>query len=414
MAKNKKKKSVTDAAAEINQSNPNTVFIVAAVLLFIFAFIFVSVIYQGLTRTMRVYDETIDSIKNVSNVNNELLTTNTNLLMLVAGTASSDPTNTINDIHASFDNITNELNAYESTDKTDAETRRYKHAKAFIDAYRERVDSMLSEFIGGDSTVDVRRNTYVQEIHPLQTTAIEMFSVTMELSERATNDKIARIRRSFMGAELVIISVSILGEIAIFVISQISKRNREALAKQAAEIEAATRKFKHTKEKANEMAYTNILTGLKNRYALDNDLTPRLEGDQFNIAVFDLDNFRSINDMYGYDFGDEYLAMVAERLKTDYSNDADIYNITGNEFCFVFNREVSDMQASRISEHVIQTLAEWYTVANLNVQLTASGSTYHYLPGDCMTVSALLVKLDNVLRDAKRNGGNMVLQVMGI
>jgi diguanylate cyclase (GGDEF)-like protein len=410
----KKRKKLVDAAAEVNQENPNKVFIVAAVLIFVFSFIFVTVIYQGITRTMRVYDETIDSIRNVSNVNNELLTTNTNLLMLVAGTASSDPTNTINDIHSSFDNITNELTAYEALKKSDAEMRRYKHAKAFIDAYRTRVEAMLSEFIGGDSTVDVRRNTYVQEIHPLQTTAIEMFSVTIELSEKAIEDKIIRIRRAFMVAELIIVGVTIATEIAIFIVSQVSKRNRESLAKQAAEIEAATKKFKHTKEKANEMAYTNILTGLKNRYALDNDLTPRLESDQFNVAVFDLDNFRSINDMYGYDFGDEYLAMVAERLKADYNNDAEIYNITGNEFCFVFNREVSDMQAARISEHVIQTLSEWYTVANLNVQLTASGSTYHYLPGDCMSVSALLVKLDNVLRDAKRNGGNMVLQVMGI
>ena len=162
------------------------------------------------------------------------------------------------------------------------------------------------------------------------------------------------------------------------------------------------------------MAYTNILTGMKNRYALDNDISGRLETDQFNIAVFDMDNFRSINDMYGYDFGDEYLAMIAERLKEEYGNDAEIYNITGNEFCFVFNKEVSDIQATRIAERVIQTLAEWYTVLNLNVQLTASGSTCHYLPGDCISVSALLVKLDNVLRDAKRNGGNMVLQVMGI
>ncbi|MCR5121065.1 MAG: GGDEF domain-containing protein [Ruminococcus sp.] len=410
----KKKKNISDAAAEANQNNPNRIYIFAAIVLAVFSTVFIVIMFQGFDRTKVAYDGSINSIKNVSNVNNELLTTNTNLLMLVAGTASSDPTNTINDIHASFDNITNELNAYEATEKSEAETHRYKHAKAFIDAYRERVDLMLSEFIGGDSTVDVRRNTYVQEIHPLQTTAIEMFSVTMELSERYANERIANIQRTFMISVYIIIAVTIAGEIIIFIIARISKRNREALAKQAAEIEAATRKFKHTKEKANEMAYTNILTGLKNRYALDNDLTPRLEGDQFNIAVFDLDNFRSINDMYGYDFGDEYLAMVAERLKADYSNDADIYNITGNEFCFVFNREVSDMQAARIAEHVIQTLAEWYTVANLNVQLTASGSTYHYLPGDCMTVSALLVKLDNVLRDAKRNGGNMVLQVMGI
>ena len=409
MAKNKKK------AAEANQSgNPNTIFIFAAISLAIFSAIFVTIIYIGFARTVKVYDDTIQSIKKVSTVNDELMTTNNNLLMLVAGTGSSDPTNTINDINASFENITTELKSYEALDKSDVEMRRYRHAKAFIEAYETRVNSMLSEFIGGDETVSARRNAYVQEIHPLQATATEMFSVTMELSENHAEERVNNVQRAVMIAELVIIGVTILGEIAIFIIARVAKRNREALARQAAEIEAATAKFKHTKEKASEMAYTNILTGMKNRYALDNDLAPRLESDQFNIAVFDMDNFRSINDMYGYDFGDEYLATVAERLKDQYGKEAEIYNITGNEFCFVFNREVSDAQAMRLSDSVIQTLGEWYTVLNLNVQLTASGSVYHYLPGDSLSTSALLVKLDNVLREAKRNGGNMVLQVMGI
>lgn len=409
MAKKKDKK-----LQNTEEKNPNGIFVFAAIFLAVFVTIFIVLIYQGFMRTTRVYDATIDSIKKVSSVNNELLTTNTNLLMLVAGTGSSDPTNTINDINASFENITSDLKAYEALDKSDAEMRRYKHAKAFIEAYETRVNSMLSEFIGGDETVSNRRNAYVQEIHPLQATATEMFSVTMELSEKYADDRLLRVQRAFTIAEFVIAGVGILGEIAIFIAARVAKRNREALAKQAAEIEAATAKFKHTKEKASEMAYTNILTGMKNRYALDNDLAPRLESDQFNIAVFDMDNFRSINDMYGYDFGDEYLAVVAERLKEQYGSDAEIYNITGNEFCFVFNREISDAQAMRLSESVIQTLAEWYTVLNLNVQLTASGSVYHYLPGDSLSLSALLVKLDNVLRDAKRNGGNMVLQVTGI
>ena len=410
---NTKKKGAKSASGE-GEKNANTLFVFAAIFLAVASLLFMALLYQAYTRTTKVYDATIDSIKSVSTVNNELLTTNTNLLMLVAGTGSSDATNTANDINSSFENIASELKVYETLEKSEAEMRRYKHAKTFIQAYETRVKSMLSEFIGGDETVANRRNAYIQDIHPLQTTSTEMFSVTMELSENYADERLLAVRRGFMIAEVIILGIMILGEIAIFLIARIAKRNREALARQAAEIEAATAKFRHTKEKASEMAYMNILTGMKNRYALDKDLSERLETDQFNIAVFDMDNFRSINDMYGYDFGDEYLAAVGERLKAQYGSDAEIYNITGNEFCFVYNREVSDAQAMRISESVIQTLSEWYTIANLNVQLTASGATYHYLPGDSLNLSALLVKLDNVMRDAKRNGGNMVLQVMGI
>lgn len=413
MAKNKKKKNDLAAAAE-GTKNANTIYVFAAIFLAVASMLFMGLLYQAYNRTTKVYDATIDSIKTVSNINNELLTTNTNLLMLVAGTGSSDATNTAVDIKSAFENIDTELKAYESLEKSESEMRRYKHAKTFIKAYNTRVLEVLPNFIGSEETVANKRNVYLQDIHPLKTTATEMFSVTMELSERYADERLLSVRRGFMIAEIIIFGIMVLGEVAIFIVARIAKRNREALARQAAEIEAATAKFRHTKEKASEMAYMNILTGMKNRYALDKDISERLETDQFNIAVFDIDNFRSINDMYGYDFGDEYLAAVAERLKAQYGTDAEIYNITGNEFCFVFNREVSDAQAMRISESVIQTLGEWYTIANLNVQLTASGAVYHYLAGDSLNLSALLVKLDNVMRDAKRNGGNMVLQVMGI
>ena len=388
------------------------IYIFAAIFIAVGTLLFMFILYNAVSRTSKAYDNTMDTIEHVNNISTELQSTNIKLLMLIAGT-QADPTNNKKDIEKSFQNIEDNIKMYESIEKrSDAEIKRFNHARAFIDAYQNKASEMLQNFLS--ITADERKSTYVQEVYPLQITAIEMFDATTEITKRNAEKTIAGVKRAFMSAEAILLAVMIAGEIAVFVVARVTKRNIEAIAKQAAEIEAATAKFKHTKEKASEMAYTNILTGMKNRYALDNDISGRLETDQFNIAVFDMDNFRSINDMYGYDFGDEYLAMVAERLKEEYGNDAEIYNITGNEFCFVFNKEVSDIQATRIAERVIQTLAEWYTVLNLNVQLTASGSTCHYLPGDCISVSALLVKLDNVLRDAKRNGGNMVLQVVGI
>ena len=163
-----------------------------------------------------------------------------------------------------------------------------------------------------------------------------------------------------------------------------------------------------------DIAVTGILTGLKNRYALEQDIGDRLAEEQFNIAVFDMDNFRSINDTYGYDFGDEYLSQVAERLRSEFDQFADIYNITGNEFCFVFKRTVSDTQALRLVDSIAAVMSSPYTIFNLTVQLSVSAATYHYLAGDCLNVNSLLVKMDNVLRNAKRAGGGQILQVVNI
>ena len=413
MAKN----TVTSAQTE----HKNGVFVFAGIFLAVATLAFMFVLYNSFTRTKRAYDETLSSIESISDINDRLLTINRNLLMIIAN-ISSHPEDYYTDMERGFVAIDKDINDYlNNGDHSEMELARFNQARLFIDQYHNQITSIGMHMLG--SVVDTGnaagnlielRNSYIQEVHPVQITASEMVGATIDIAEIETQDKVRRVEIAFYTAEVVLFVVAIVGEVAIILAARITKRNREALARQAAEIEEATAKFKHTKEKANEMAYLNILTGMKNRYALDNDLSGRLETDQFNIAVFDMDNFRSINDMYGYDFGDEYLAMLGERLKEEYGNDAEIYNITGNEFCFVFNKEVSDIQATRIAERVIQTLAEWYTVLNLNVQLTASGSTCHYLPGDCISVAALLVKLDNVLRDAKRNGGNMVLQVVGI
>ena len=55
-----------------------------------------------------------------------------------------------------------------------------------------------------------------------------------------------------------------------------------------------------------------------------------------------------------------------------------------------------------------------YEVLNLAVQLPCSGAVYHYLPGDCLNVNSLLVKLDTALRTVKMNGGNMINTVMNM
>ena len=408
-------------AKKINPSgeaeNKGGVFVFAGIFLAVATLAFMFVLYNSFTRTKKVYDETISSIESISDINDRLLTINRNLLMIVAN-VSSHPEDYYLDMERGFVAIDKDINDYlNNGTHSEMELNRFGQARLFIDQYHSQIDSIKPEILGANVTKDSLsnlKNKYLQEVHPVQITASEMTGATIDIAQIETQDKIRRVEIAFITAEIILFAVAVVGEIAIIIAARITKRNREALARQAAEIEEATAKFKHTKEKASEMAYLNILTGMKNRYALDNDLSGRLETDQFNIAVFDMDNFRSINDMYGYDFGDEYLAMIGERLKEEYGNDAEIYNITGNEFCFVFNKDVSDIQATRIADRVIQTLAEWYTVLNLNVQLTASGSTCHYLPGDCISVSALLVKLDNVLRDAKRNGGNMVLQVVGI
>lgn len=61
------------------------------------------------------------------------------------------------------------------------------------------------------------------------------------------------------------------------------------------------------------MAYTDELTGLPGRRALEEHL--RQLGGHYVIAMLDVDHFKNFNDTYGHDVGDQVLRMVASRLQ---------------------------------------------------------------------------------------------------
>jgi len=359
-------------------------------------------------------DSVVNSITYVSQINDNMSKINRNVLMLVAGVGNTK--NIVDEISDEFVDIDKAEKAYLELKKDDEhsgmEVRRFKAAMAFEKAYHQKMYDLQDQFLGMEAAD--RNTAYIQEIHPLQITCSEMLEASIDLGKRSTQSMIEYNGYTRVMILVIMATVFFVAEAGIFIVALITRRQQMALERRAQMLEEIDTKLQSSRQKVGEIALTNILTGMKNRYALDNDLTDRLEKDQFNIAVFDMDNFRSINDMYGYDFGDEYLIMVAEKLKEEYGDIAEIYNITGNEFCFLFNSDVPDSQTQRIAERVIQTMSGYFNVYNIGVQLSASGSVYHYLPGDCLNVASLLVKLDNVMRNIKMNGGNAVAPVVGI
>ncbi|MCR4863036.1 MAG: GGDEF domain-containing protein [Ruminococcus sp.] len=377
-----------------------------------------------LSRTNRnISTKTSSTMSAVNRMNTELLIVNGNVLRIVSQ-MSSDTDAIVVDTQLAFTNIYNAMADFEEIDgKSDDVERRYNSAKAFIKLYEDKLNSALQKFkdqeakaagtgleaFGGDY-----RNLYVQDLYPLQVTASEMLEATIDIANKDASTQGARIVKVFILVEALMLVFLILGEIAIMFIAKMAKKARIDLEEREKSLREVDAKLKSTRQKASDLALTNILTGMKNRYALDEDISGRLESDRFNIAVFDMDNFRSINDTYGYDFGDEYLIAVADRLKNEFSGSAEIYNITGNEFCFVFNKEISESQAMGIVQNIHAVMCSPYDVLNLTVQLPTSGSVYHYLPGDCLNVNSLLVKLDTALRNAKLNGGNMINTVVDI
>lgn len=88
-------------------------------------------------------------------------------------------------------------------------------------------------------------------------------------------------------------------------------------------------------------ASTDFLTGLANRRSLSNHLHSRMTGtgktSSFSIIMFDLDNFKMINDTLGHDAGDDALRQFARFLRHHCDNVDFVARFGGDEFIIVLD-----------------------------------------------------------------------------
>jgi diguanylate cyclase (GGDEF)-like protein len=98
------------------------------------------------------------------------------------------------------------------------------------------------------------------------------------------------------------------------------------------------------------MARTDALTGLPNRYWLNDYLPSAIQRSkliQKRLALFylDLDNFKDINDSLGHKAGDEILCSVADALRSVLDKNDQVARLGGNEFILIVEHLESEQQA---------------------------------------------------------------------
>ncbi|MGN0306138.1 MAG: diguanylate cyclase [Lachnospiraceae bacterium] len=104
----------------------------------------------------------------------------------------------------------------------------------------------------------------------------------------------------------------------------------------------------------HDMAYTDPLTGLKNRrYATERMESLAAEGKPFLLSLIDVDYLKYCNDTYGHDKGDEYLKNVSNMLSNMH---CEVCRIGGDEFYLIKegkDMEEHDRQLAHLREFLI-------------------------------------------------------------
>ena len=160
-------------------------------------------------------------------------------------------------------------------------------------------------------------------------------------------------------------------------------------------------------ETLQRLAYTDLLTDLPNRLAIDAELKQLTRTQSpFSLLFIDIDGFKLVNDTLGHGAGDEVLRQMAGRLQTFLKQGDTAARISGDEFVVIF-RDTTPERALALAHHVLESVTAPYTPEEQVVRLTASIGV-SASPQDAPDAETVLRHADAAMYHVKSSGKNGV------
>lgn len=136
------------------------------------------------------------------------------------------------------------------------------------------------------------------------------------------------------------------------------------------ELDEAEKKYK-------ELAATDDLTGIKNRRSFSDFVERELAiakryGTEFTLVLFDINNFKEINDLYGHLVGDQVLKKVAQTCQQEIRKTDVLARLGGDEFVILVPQS-ENLDINRYMQRLIQAI-EKIEVNKQNPEVRISAS----------------------------------------
>ena len=162
-----------------------------------------------------------------------------------------------------------------------------------------------------------------------------------------------------------------------------------------------------------EAALQDPLTGLGNRRQLTEQMSAEIDratrkGTSLNLALLDIDRFKTVNDTHGHEVGDQLLCLIADTIR-DNLREYDTCGRWGGEEFVVLLPDTDREQAATVCErvrHGIETI-EPLPGMEEDRPITASIGITAVQPGEAWSLA--LKRADDLLLKAKQSGRNQLL-----
>ncbi len=153
------------------------------------------------------------------------------------------------------------------------------------------------------------------------------------------------------------------------------------------------------------------LTGIANRSYFAERLDEVLQSNSPVIVIlYDVDNFKSVNDTYGHSVGDTTLRTVGGILADAAGNSGVAGRLGGEEFA-VFLTDIEPRHAAHLTDDITAAIRTTLIPCEQgSFRVTVSGGAVVAKPPHRMTAEQLLQRADDLMYQAKHEGRNRVMQ----
>jgi diguanylate cyclase (GGDEF)-like protein/PAS domain S-box-containing protein len=168
--------------------------------------------------------------------------------------------------------------------------------------------------------------------------------------------------------------------------------------------------LKKIQNELKEESYTDELTSIYNRKAFNIMLKEKIHFfERYNVhlslAMYDIDNFKNINDTYGHDMGDKVLKEMALAAQSNLRKTDLFFRVGGEEFVIIFSH--TDLsEAYKVVEKIRIMVSKLQIIDN--EKITISLGVSQVCKND--TPQSIYERIDKLMYKSKQNGKNMTIK----
>jgi len=219
----------------------------------------------------------------------------------------------------------------------------YHYRREYFNCLKIKDECFLEYYFKNPQTgKDEKKISYFSVYRPYNmifTKGLYISQISKDINA-VTREIIKETKKLFISTILLLILFSIVSFIMAYFIS------RKIMNKVLEDYERLNKSYEKSKKLLNEKIYFDKVTKLPNQVKLLEDIN------KFDsLIILDIDDFASINNLYGFEVGDKILLCVAKFLKSKFKN---VYKVGSDEFAVPLKVKVGDKTLKKISKWDIE------------------------------------------------------------